>query len=103
MYNHKDAAETIQIFTKALGVGAEEISTHNSWAEHNMISAYFELGDLQCSASIVNDFAPGFIRASVWRKDGDNEDVVRVTAPAAIALATVNMGIAQHQLDTVTE
>ena len=101
MYNQKDATETIQIFTKALG--AEETNTLDSWAEHRMASAHFELGDLQGSASIVHDFAPGSIRVSVWRKDGDYDEIVRVTAPAAIALATVNMAIAQHSLDAAAE
>lgn len=101
MYNQKDATETIQIFTKALG--AEEINTIDSWGEHSMASAHFELGDLQGSASIVHDFAAGSIRVSVWRKDGDYDEIVRVTAPAAIALATVNMAIAQHSLDAATE
>ena len=99
MYNQKDATETIQIFTKALG--AEETNTLDSWAEHSMASAHFELGDLQGSASIVH--APGSIRVSVWRKDGDYDEIVRVTAPAAIALATVNMAIAQHSLDAAAE
>ena len=101
MYNQKDATETIQIFTKALG--AEEINTIDSWGEHSMASAHFELGGLQGSASIVHDFAAGSICVSVWRKDGDYDEIVRVTAPAAIALATVNMVIAQHSLDAATE
>lgn len=101
MYNHKDATETLEIFTKALGV--EEINMIDSWSESSMASAHFELGELQGSASIVHDFAPGSIRVSVWRKDGDYDEIVRVTAPAAIALATVNMAIAQHQLDAVAE
>lgn len=101
MYNHKDATETLEIFTKALG--AEEVNTLDSWAEHSMASAHFELGDLHGSATITSDFTPGFIRVSVWRKDGDYDEIVRVTAPAAIALATVNMAIAQHQLDAAAE
>ena len=101
MYNHKDATETLEIFTKALGV--EEINMIDSWSESSMASAHFELGDLQGSASIVNDFAPGSIRVSVWRKDGHYGEIVRVTAPAAIALATVNMAIAQHSLDAASE
>ena len=101
MYNQKDATETIEIFTKALG--AEEINTIDSWAEHRMASAHFELGELQGAVTIVGDFAPGSIRVSVWRKDGNNYDIVRVTAPAAIALATVNMAIAQHSLDAAAK
>lgn len=101
MYSKKDAVETIQIFTKALG--ADETNTIDSWGEHSMTSAHFELGELQGSAYIVNHFTPGSIRVSVWRKDGNNYDIVRVTAPAAIALATVNMAIAQHQLDVAAE
>lgn len=101
MYNQKDANETLEIFTKALG--AEEINTLDSWGEHEMVSAHFELGELQGAVTIVGDFAPGSIRASVWRKDGNNYDIVRVTAPAAIALATVNMAIAQHSLDAAAE
>ena len=101
MYNEKDAAETLEIFTKALG--AEETNTLDSWGEHSMTSVHFELGGLQGSATITSHFTPGSIRVSVWRKDGDYDEIVRVTAPAAIALATVNMAIAQHQIDMVTE
>ena len=101
MYSKKDAIETIQIFTKALG--ADETNTLDSWGEHSMTSAHFELGELQGSAYIVNNFTPGSIRVSVWRKDGDYDEIVRVTAPAAIALATVNMAIAQHQLDAASK
>ena len=101
MYSEKDATETLEIFTKALGV--EEINTLDLWAEHSMVSAHFELGELYVSANIRSDFTPGFIRVSVWRKDGDNEDIVRVTAPAVIALATVNMAVAQHNLSAASE
>ena len=101
MYNHKDATETLEIFTKALG--AEETNTLDSWGEHSMTSVHFELGDLLGSATITSHFTPGSIRVSVWRKGGDNNEIVRVTAPAAIALATVNMAIAQHSLDAASE
>ena len=101
MYNQKDATETVEIFTKALGV--EEINTHNSWTDSSMTSAHFELGELRGSATIASHFAPGSIRVSVWRKGGDNNEIVRVTAPAAIALATVNMAIAQHSLDAAAK
>ena len=101
MYNHKDATETLEIFTKALGV--EEINMIDSWSESSMVSAHFELGELRGSAAIMSDCTPGFIRVSVWRKDGDYDEIVRVTAPAAIALATVNMAIAQHSLDAASE
>ena len=101
MYNQKDATETIEIFTKALG--AEEINTIDSWAESSMASAHFELGELRGSATITSHFTPGSIRVSVWRKDGDYDEIVRVTAPAAIALATVNMAIAQHSLDAAAK
>lgn len=101
MYNHKDATETLEIFTKALG--AEEINILDSWAEHSMTSAHFELGNLHGTASVSSDFMPGFIRVSVWSTDSDSDDIVRVTAPAAIALATVNMAIAQHTLDAASE
>lgn len=101
MYSKKDATETLEIFTKALG--AEEINILNSWAESSMASAHFELGSLQGLATILSDFTPGSIRVSVWRKDGDNEEVVRVTAPAAIALAAVNMAIAQNNLAAASE
>ena len=60
MYNHKDATETLEIFTKALG--AEETNTIDSWAESSMASAHFELGELRGSAAIMSDFTPGFIR-----------------------------------------
>ena len=101
MYNHKDANETLEIFTKALG--AEEINTLDSWAESSMTSAHFELGELRGSAFITSHFTPGSIRVSVWRKDGDCDEIVRVTAAASIALATVNMAIAQHNLDAAAE
>ena len=101
MYNHKDATETLEIFAKALGV--EEINMIDSWSESSMASAHFELGELRGSASIMSDFTPGLIRVSVWCKNEDNDEIVRVTAPAAIALATVNMSIAQHQLDAASE
>lgn len=101
MYNHKDATETLEIFTKALG--AEETNTIDSWVDHSMVSAHFELGELQGSVTITSHFAPGSIRASIWHKGGNNYDIVRVTAPAAIALATVNMAIAQHTLDAASE
>lgn len=101
MYNQKDAIETLEIFTKALG--AEEVSTHESWAERGMGSAHFELGKLRGSASIMSDFTPGSIRVSLWRKDAGNDEIVRVTAAASIALATVNMAIAQHNLDAASE
>ena len=101
MYNHKDATETLEIFTKALG--ADETNTLDSWAESSMASAHFELGELRGSATITSHFTPGSIRVSVWRKDGDYDEIVRVTAPAAIALATVNMAIAQHSLDAASE
>lgn len=101
MYSKKDATETLEIFTKALG--AEEVNTHESWAESSMASAHFELGELRGSATITSYFTPGFIRASVWRKGGDNDEIVRVTAPAAIALAAVNMAIAQNNLAAASE
>ena len=101
MYNHKDATETLEIFTKALG--AEETNTLDSWAEHSMTSAHFELGELRGSAAIMSDFIPGFIRVSVWCKNEDNDEIVRVTAAASIALAAVNMAIAQHSLDAASE
>lgn len=101
MYNQKDATETIKIFTKALG--AEEINTIDSWGEHSMASAHFELGELHGTASISSDFTPGFIRVSVWPTDAASDDLVRVTASAAIALATVNMAIAQHSLDAAAK
>ena len=101
MYNHKDATETLEIFTKALGV--EEINMIDSWSESSMASAHFELGELRGSAAIMSDFTPGFIRVSVWRKNEDNDEIVRVTAAASIALAAVNMAIAQHTLDAASE
>lgn len=101
MYNERDAAETLEIFTKALG--AESVNIHTWWDEMNMVGAHFELGELRGSATITSHFTPGFIRASVWRKGGDNDEIVRVTAPAAIALAAVNMAIAQNNLDAASE
>ena len=101
MYSEKDATETLEIFTKALGV--EEINTLDLWAEHSMVSAHFELGELYVSANIRSDFTPGFIRVSVWCKNEDNDEIVRVTAAASIALAAVNMAIAQHSLDAASE
>ena len=101
MYNHKDATETLEIFTKALG--AEETNMIDSWSESSMASAHFELGELRGSAAIMSDFIPGFIRVSVWCKNEDNDEIVRVTAAASIALAAVNMAIAQHSLDAASE
>ena len=101
MYNQKAAAETLEIFTKALG--AEETNILDSWAESSIASAHFELGELRGSATIMSHFMPGSIRVSIWRKNEDNDEIVRVTAPAAIALATVNMAIAQHNLDAASE
>ena len=98
MYNKKDATETLEIFTKALG--AEAVSTHDLWAESNMTSAHFILGELRGSAAITSDLTPGSIRVAVWRT---GSEIVRVTAPAAIALAAVNMAVAQNNLDTASE
>ena len=101
MYSEKDATETLEIFTKALG--AEEVNTLDSWAESSMASAHFELGEMRGSATITSHFTPGFIRVSVWCKNEDNDEIVRVTAAASIALAAVNMAIAQHSLDAASE
>lgn len=101
MANYKDAIETLEIFTEALG--AEAVNIHTEWAEYRMISAHFELGELRGSATITSDFTPGFIRVSVWRKNEDNDEIVRVTAAASIALAAVNMAIAQHTLAAASE
>ena len=98
MYNHKDATETLEIFTKALG--AEAVSVIDSWSEHSMASAHFILGALRGSATITSHFTPGLIRASVWTTDSE---IVRVTAPASIALATVNMAVAQYNLSAASE
>lgn len=100
MYSEKDATETLEIFTKALGVEADIIQT---WGESGMISAHFELGELRGLVTITSDFTPGFVRASAWEKSDDNTEVVRVTAPASIALATVNMAVAQHNLSAASE
>ena len=101
MYNHKDATETLEIFTKALG--AEETNTIDSWSESSMASAHFELGEMRGSATITSHFTPGFIRVSVWCKNEDNDEIVRVTAAASIALATVNMAVAQYNLSAASE
>lgn len=101
MYNEKDATETLEIFTKALG--AESVNIHTWWDEMNMVGAHFELGELRGSATIMSDFTPGFIRAAVWQKNAGNDEIVRVTAAASIALAAVNMAVAQHNLSAASE
>lgn len=101
MYNEKDATETLEIFTKALGV--EEANTIQTWGEIGMASVHFELGELRGSATITSYFKPGFVRVHVWESGEDCDEIVRVTAPAAIALATVNMAAAQHNLSAASE
>lgn len=94
----KQAMETLEIFAKAMGGYAPRFT--DSWDDHGILSASFELDYLDVSARAHKDAAPGYIYASIYAPGV--KKVVSIEAPAVVVLAAANMAIANHQVDSAS-